>query len=268
MKSLIKSRPARVVAAAVGLGGLALLLSACTITATPTQIPVGTSTGQAVGPITVRYAKATATSAGGATTSLRVTFSITGSGTVAPVPSSVVQSTTTGTVDAPITCFVTTTTTPTTPQLVCPTFGLGTTGGTLTISGVEVNSTAASGKLVASVSQLTIGRRRVSAVVANYVTEADSAPTFRSPASAAFTAGRLSGTWVRLGESAVLSLEGAPSWLSISPHAGYLRGTPPAAAAGHTYKFTVLASTDPRTRRPHGDNLATKQSFTLKVVES
>lgn len=267
MKSLIKSRPARVVAAAVGLGGLALLLSACTITATPTQIPVGTSTGQAVGPITVRYAKATATSAGGTQRLLRVTFSITGSGTVAPVPSSVVQSTTTGTVDAPITCFVTTTTTPTTPQLVCPTFGLGTTGGTLTISGVEVNSTAASGKLVASVQKLP-GPGSVSAVVANYVTEADSAPTFRSPASAAFTAGRLSGTWVRLGESAVLSLEGAPSWLSISPHAGYLRGTPPAAAAGHTYKFTVLASTDPRTRRPHGDNLATKQSFTLKVVES
>jgi hypothetical protein len=257
------SRIARGVVLALGLGGLTLMLAACTLDApSPQTIPSGTSTGQAVSSFTLRM---TPSDGGFTTQSVDFQFAIEqGRGSVALTAAAdgAIVPQTTGTVDAPDPCYATTGSAPT---IVCPRVSHATGTGTLTISGVRVNSTGAGGELAVIVHFPPA--TTTSAVVAAYSTFFGSAlPTFHSPSSTTFAAGHPGHFWVVLHGDAILSLEGAPSWLSISPHAGYLHGTPPANAAGR-YVFTISAQTDPRTKRRHTGNLTAKQLFTLVVVK-
>jgi hypothetical protein len=277
------SHGARTAVLAVGLGALAILLSACTLSSPdPTAILEGTSTGQTVGTFTLSM-----TSSDGAFTNQPVDFEFSiksgrGSVTLTPTADATIVPQMTGTVRFETTptnptrhlsCYATTVVAPT---LVCPDVshdvpGTGTSGttpvgpGTLTISGLKVNSTGAAGELV--VTTYFPPYTRVTTMVAEYTTPMGViAPTFHSPKSAMFVAGEPGHFWVRIHGDGVFSLEGAPSWLSILPHAGYLHGTPPATAAGR-FSFTILARTNPHTKRRHGDDLTAKQTFTLKVVK-
>lgn len=277
------SRGARTEVLAIGLAALAVILSACTLSSRdPTAIPEGTSTGQTVGTFTLSM-----TSSDGAFTNQPVDFEFSirsghGSVSLTPTADATVAPQMTGTVRFEITptnptrhlsCYATTVAVPT---LVCPDVshdvpGTGTAGtttvgpGTLTISGLKVNSTGAAGELV--VTTYYPPYTKVTAVVAVYTTAMGViAPTFHSPNSATFATGAAGHFWVRIHGRGVFSLEGAPSWLSISPLSGYLHGTPPATAAGR-YSFTIVASTDPHTKRRHGDNLTAEQTFILTVVK-
>jgi Putative Ig domain len=263
-------RMVRTGALAVLLVGVALALAACTFTSPhPTAIRKGVTIGQAVGPLTFRMQ--TTTADGTAVTSLKFSV-VTGSGTVVLTRTADrdVRPTTTGSFHATGPCTPTRTTFST---LVCPEL-VATGPGTksLTFSGIKVSSFAPSGKVEAT---FVINGFGFTTIAATYVTPPDysigttttpTAPTFASADSTTFTAGHPGTFPVRVhGSPSTLSLSGAPSWLSVAPHSGFLEGSPPANAAGH-YRFTIIASTDPKTTRQHGDDLTARQSFTLTVV--
>lgn len=264
------SRLARATALVAVLGGAGLVLAACTFSSPhPATIPTGTSAGKAVG--TLNFSITTSTSNGVATT--RLTFRVvTGTGSVelTPVADADVQPGTSGRYHATGPC----TPTPVTPStLVCPPL-VATRPGlkTLTFVGIKVNSSHAFGKVEATLVVNGIG---FDAIAATYVappavsagpTTKRTPPSFHSAASTTFVAGVHGMFPVRVhGSPSTLSLVGAPSWLSLTPHSDYLEGTPPGSAVGH-HVFTIVASTDPRTTRPHGDNLTAKQTFTLTVT--
>jgi hypothetical protein len=269
-------------------GAAALLLAACGpgvgafSVDHPTSIPAGSSHGQTVGTLVLNWRTATRYFSGRATTSLYLDVSdSTPSGTVTltRAADTGIGLTVSGTGTFGGACTVETAST-----LVCTSL-TDLNGGSVTyvLKGLKVNSTNGSGGVAvrATVPGTTATPALTQTVLAATFVVGQAEPVFVTHPSAGggsdtkagtlgdavtFHAGSLGSTWIAVhGATFYLSLVGAPSWLHIGTHTGYLYGSVPKAATG-TYTFTVVANTTPHPTQRHSPNLQAREKVTLHVV--